>query len=214
MVMTLAASPRTETGKKLKDLRDAGMLPGVVYGPKKEATNFTISRKEFEKVFAASGESTLISLTGLGEPNDVLVHAVDTDPVTGHPIHVDLYAVEANKLLQVHVELEFVGDAPVLKAGSAVLTKVLHEVEVECLPRDLPAHITVDVSGLSEVGATIHVKDLPVLPGVQYLADADDVVVVASEVVEEVEEAPAAVDMSAIEVEKKGKQEEEEAPQE
>lgn len=211
MEMTLQASPRTEKGKQLKALRSAGVLPAVVYGPKESALSFSLARKEFEKLFAEAGESTLIMLKGLGADKEVLVHDVAYDPVSGHPIHVDFYAIEAGKTLRVHVPIEFEGEAPVLK-GDATLTKVLHEIEVECLPRSLPQHLTIDISTLMQVGDSIHVKDLKLPAGVIVVADPDDVIVVANAVVEEVEEAPAAVDMDAIEVEQKGKKEEEEAP--
>lgn len=208
MNMVLEATPRAEKGKQLAALRNKGVLPGVVYGPKEAATPFALPRATFEKLFAEAGESTVITLKGLGEDKDVLVHEVAYDPVTGRPIHVDLYAIEAGKTLQVHVPIEFVGEAPVLK-GDATLTKVLHEIEVECMPRNLPQHLTVDVSSLAAVGDAIHVRDIKLPTGVTVTADPEDVVVVANAVVEEVEEAPAAVDMAAIEVEQKGKKEEE-----
>jgi len=215
MNMVLEASPRKEKGKQLEALRSKGVLPGVVYGPKEPATAFALPRAIFEKLFSEAGESTVITLKGLGDDKDVLVHDVAYDPVSGHVIHVDLYAIEAGKTLQVHVPLEFEGEAPVLK-GDATLTKVLHEIEVECLPRNLPQHLTIDVSSLVNVGDTIHVRDIKLPAGVTLTADPEDVVIVASAVVEEVIEAvPEAPDMAAIEVEQKGKKEEEgEAPAE
>ncbi len=209
MVMTLEATPRTEKGKKLQALRNEGLLPGVVYGPKETPVSFTVSRKVFDKTFEAAGESTLLVLKGLGADKEVLVQEVSYDPVSGESIHVDLYAVEAGKVLQVGVELEFVGEAPALKLGSTTLTKVLHEIEVECMPKDLPSHITVDLSVLVNIGDSINVRDLPALTGVEFLAEADDVIVVVSSVEEEVETPGAAVDIAAIDVEKKGKKEEE-----
>jgi large subunit ribosomal protein L25 len=209
MEMILEASPRAEKGKQLKELRARGVLPGIVYGPKEAATPLALSRAVFEKLFAKAGESTVITLKGLGSDKEVLVYEVEHDPVSGHAIHVDFYAIEAGKTIRVHVPIEFVGEAPVLK-GEATLTKVLHEIEVECMPRNLPQHLTVDVTSLAAIGDAIHVRDLAPIAGVEILAEADDVVVVANAVVEEVEEA-APVDMAAIEVEQKGKKEEGEA---
>ncbi len=209
MVMTLKASPRTEKGKQLKELRNNGVLPAVVYGPKEEAAALSLSLKEFEKLFSEAGESTVITLSGVGSDKDVLVQEVAFDPVSGHAIHVDFYAIEAGKALRVHVPIEFEGEAPVLK-GDATLTKVLHEVEVECLPKNLPQHLTVNIEALVNIGDSIHVRDIILPAGVEIIAEPDDVVVVANAVVEEVE-APVAVDMTAIEVEQKGKKEEDEA---
>ncbi len=209
MEMMLEVAPRAETGKKLKALRDAGTLPGVMYGKKEAPVSLSLSRKVFEKLFSTAGESTIITLKGLSGDKDVLVQDVALDPVTGAAIHVDFYAVESDKLLQVHVPIEFEGEAPVLKAGDAILTKVLHEIEVECLPRHLPQHVTVDVSVLAAIGDTIHVSDIKLPANVTAVGNPEDVVVVASAAVEEVEAPVEAVDMAAIEVEKKGKTEEE-----
>ncbi len=209
--MTLAVAARAERGKKLKDLRAKGMLPAVFYGPKEEAVSISISQRDFERMLADAGESTIIKLAGIGEEKDVLIHDVAMDPVSGHPIHVDFYAIEKGKKLKVHVAIEYEGEeeAPILKQGGAVLVKVLHEIEVECLPQDLPSHITVNVSAFSEIGASIHVKDLALPAGVVAELDPEEVVAVINAVAEETEEAPEAVDMAAIEVEQKGKKEEE-----
>lgn len=210
METKLQASPRTIQGKKLRALRAQGVLPAVVYGPKEKALSIGLSQKEFEKLFKDAGESTLITLTGLGDAKEVLVHDVSYDPVLGIPLHVDFYAVEKGKMLTVHVPVEFEGEAPVLKLGTAMLTKVLHEIEVECLPSDLPQHVTVDLSSLTEIGSSIHVKDINPIRGVTFIADPEDVVVVINAALEETEEVAEGPDMAAIDVEKKGKKEEEE----
>jgi large subunit ribosomal protein L25 len=206
MTVTLNATARTERGKKLAMLRKQGKLPAVVYGPKDEATALTLDRSAFEKLFREAGESTIINLVGVGEDKEVLVHDIAFDPERGGPIHVDFYAIERGKELTLDVPLEYVGEAPAVKLGAS-LTKVLHEVEVTCRPSKLPQHIVVDVSSLAEFGAQIHVSDLPLPEGVKIENDPDEVVALVQEVKEEVEEAPAAIDMSAIEVEEKGKKE-------
>ena len=208
MVMTLQASPRAERGKKVQALRAAGMVPSIVYGAKTEPVAISVPQKEFAKLFAEAGESTVIVLKGLEKDKEVLVHDVAFDPVSGAPLHADFYEVDQSATLTVHVPLEFIGESPAVKSAGAVLTKVLHEIEVECLPKNIPQHIEVSVEGLAAIDDAIHVKDLPTLAGVSYLADAEDVVVIASAVEEESAES-APVDMSAVEVEKKGKKEEE-----
>jgi len=211
MEMILQASPREARGKKLAGLRKEGVLPGVMYGAKEAAVPLSLSLKDFEKLFAEAGESTLVVLKGLGADKEVLIHDVSHDPLSGVPLHVDFYAVEAGKMLTVGVPIEFIGEAPALKIPSTTLTKVILEVEVECLPRNIPQHLEVDLSSLAEVGDTIHMKDIKLPAGVSLAVDAEDVVVIVSQVEEEAETPIEAPDMSQIDVEKKGKKEEESA---
>lgn len=207
MVMKLSATKREEKGAKR--LLEAGSLPGVVYGPKQDSTPITLSSKEFEKVLKEAGESTVIELNGLsGDALQVLIHDVDLDPVANTPRHVDLYAIEKGAKVEVAVPLTFIGESPAVKAG-ANLVKVLHELEIEAAPADLPHDISVDISVLKEVGDQIHVSDLAIPQGVTVKEEGEQVIALIQEVEVE-EEAPAVVDMSAIEVEKKGKEEEEE----
>ena len=209
MTVVLQATTRDLRGKKLRKLRAEGSIPAVLYGPKEATVAIALDASEFEKVFKEAGESTIIDLKGVGDDDkEVLVHDVAYDPITGTPLHVDFYAIERGKKLNVDVPLLFEGEAPAAKIGGA-LTKVLHEVEVESLPRHLPQHIVVDVSSLAELGSHIQIKDLVLPEGVEVLAEPEDVVVTITEVKEEVEEVPEAVDMDAIEVEQKGKAEEE-----
>lgn len=203
MSFTLEASVRTETGKKVAHLRDNGGLPAVMYGPKQTPIAITLSKLDFDKVFKEAGESSVITITGLEKPVDVLVQDVAFDARKGGIVHVDFYAIEKGKKLTVDVPLHFVGEAPALKIGGT-LTKVLHEVEVEADATKLPKEIIVDISTLVDFEAQIHVSDLVVPQGVTIKDNPEDVVALIQQVKEEVE-APAALDMSAVEVEKKGK---------
>ncbi len=212
MTFSLTVEARTIRGKKLASLRSAGKLPAVVYGPKEESTPLTLDRVEFEKLFKQTGESSVIVLNGLGSPKEVLVHDVAFDALRGGMTHVDFYAIEAGKEITMNIPLEFIGEAPAIKLGGT-LTKVLHEIEITCMPKDIPQHIDVDVSVLDDFEKQIHVKDLTIPKGVTLETSLEDVVALVQAVQEEVEEAPVAIDMDAIEVEKKGKVEgEEEAP--
>ena len=163
---------------------------------------------EFKKAFKTAGESAILILKGLDEDKEVLVHEVDFEPVKGEPRHVDFYAIERGKKLTVTVPLEFVGESQAVKGLGGVLVKVMHELEIEVLPRDLPQHIDVDISAIVDFDTSIHVSDLKLPEGVEVTADAEEVVALANEAVEEVFEEPEAVDMDAIEVEEKGKKEE------
>lgn len=208
MTFSLPVEIRSERGKKLGKLRDAGRLPAIMYGPKEEATPLSLDRIAFEKLFKQTGESSVITLTGLAKQKEVLVHDVAFDARRGGITHVDFYAIEAGKEITVHVPLEFEGESPAIKLGGT-LTKVLHEIEVTCIPSNLPQHITVDVSSLVDFESRIHVKDLTIPKGVKVENDLEDIVVLVQAVEEESAE-PAVLDMSTIEVEKKGKTETEE----
>ncbi|HEU4677088.1 MAG TPA: 50S ribosomal protein L25 [Candidatus Paceibacterota bacterium] len=207
MTFSLTVEERKERGKQLARLRSAGKLPAVMYGPKETATAITLDKGKFEKLFKETGESSVIVLDGLGEPKEVLVHDVSFDPRKGGIIHVDFYAVEAGKEITVNVPLEFVGEAPAVKQGGT-LTKVLHEVEITAKPANLPQHLTVDVSSLDDFEKRITVRDLEVPAGAKLENDLEDVVALVQAVEEEKEAPVEAVDMSAIEVEEKGKKEE------
>lgn len=206
-MFSLTAVERSETGKRASALLSAGVMPAVVYGPKQASTAISIPLAEFKKVFRDAGESSVIELGGVGPGVlQVLIHEVDVDPVTSTPRHADLYAIEKGAKVEVAVPLSFVGESPAVKEG-ANLVKVMHEIEIEAAPADLPHEIEVDISVLGEIGARIHVSDLKLPKGVTLMVDAEEVIALIQEVKEEVEEAPAAIDMSAIEVEKKGKEE-------
>ncbi len=207
MTITLAATKREETGSRGKRLLTDGRLRAVVYGPKQESTSIEVESREFERILRNEGESSVVELSGLGSPMQVLIHDIDRDPVTNVPRHVDFYAIEKGAKVEVAIPLEFVGESPAVKGGAS-LVKVIHELEIEAAPADLPHNIEVDISVLAEVGAQILVSDLTVPKGVEVKADAEQVVALIQEVTVE-EEAPAeAPDMASIEVEKKGKDEE------
>lgn len=206
MTFTLEAQERTITGKKNASLRALGTLPAVVYGPKQTPVSLSLSKVAFDKVFKEAGESSVVTLTGLPKPVDVLIHEVEFDPRKGGIIHVDFYAIEKGQKIKVDVPLHFTGEAPALKLGGT-LTKVLHEVEVEAEATNIPKEIVVDTGMLVDFESQIHVSDLVVPKGVTIVDKPDDVVALVQTVKEEVVEA-APIDMSAIEVEKKGKTEE------
>ena len=166
--------------------------------------------RAFQKVWKEGGESSVIILKGLGEDKETLIHDVDFDPVTDTPRHADFYAIEKGKKVKVGVPIEFVGVSAAVKELGAILVKVLHELEIEVMPKDLPHVLEVDISPLTALGSQLLVKDLKVASGITILNKEDEVVAIASEVKDEViDDTP--VDLSAIEVEKKGKKEEEEA---
>lgn len=210
----LTATKRSKTDK-LGTIRSNGMVPAVVYGARVENTPISVPSFNFEKIFKIVGESSTLVLEIAGTDAkdkpmkiDVLVHDVQVDPVKGQPIHIDFLAIDMNKSVEVAIPIEFVGIAPAEKEGLGVLVKVLHELEIEALPKDLPHNVTVDVSVLAALDSQIHAKDIILPRGVTMVTSEDEVVALITAIKEEVVE-EVAVDLSAIEVEKKGKKEEE-----
>ena len=201
MTISLSVTPRTANQAE----RSTENLPAVIYGPKQEAVPVAISRKEFTKVFEQAGESTIITIEGLTEPIEVLVQAVDFHPMRAEIVHVDLYAIERGKEITTEIPLEFVGTPAIEKSGGMV-NKVMHEVTVTCRPSNLPKNIEVDVSGLAKPDDQILVEHLVVTEGVVIDHEPGEVIAVAQGVREEEPETePEEMDISAVEVEEKGK---------
>ena len=209
-MISLTVTPRTITGKSSTRLAKDGQMPAVVYGPKQEALSISLPLLEFKRILRDEGESTVIDLEGLGKPLQVLIHEVDRDPVTSVPRHADFYAIEKGAKVEVAVPLTFIGESAAVKAG-ANLVKVMHELDIESAPADLPHEIEVDISSLANVGDQIHVKDLKLPKGVVAQVEEDEVVALIQEVEIEPEVEAPALDMDAIEVEQKGKGETEES---
>lgn len=205
---TLEFQKRTTSGKNAA-LKFEGKIPAVFYGPKEQATSITIKEIDFKKVWKEAGESSIITLKGDGEEHDVLIQDVDTHPVSGAARHADFYVIEKGKKLQVNVPLEFTGVSEAVKSLGGILIKVLHEVEIEAMPKDLPHDLTVDISALATLDSQILAKDVPLPSGVTLITGLEEVVAAITVAKEEVEEvAPA--DLSTIEDAKpKGKEEEE-----
>jgi large subunit ribosomal protein L25 len=206
MTQKLSATIRTENGSKASAaLRSAGKLPAVVYGAQQTAQSITLIAKEFEKVWHDAGESSIVELSGLGTDLSVLIQDVSVDPLYGTPTHADLLAVRTDETIEVTVPLEFVGVAPAEKLGGTLI-KVLREIDIEALPKDLPHSIEVDISTLVTFEDQIHVSNLVMPTGVTAVTDSEEVVALVQEAGETEEESSTA-DVSAVEVVKKGKEE-------
>jgi large subunit ribosomal protein L25 len=191
--------------ESLNALRSAGKLPGVFYGPKDPSTPIKMSLADFKKAWKTAGESTVVSLEGSGIDADVLIHDVDLHPVTDVANHVDFYAIEKGKKLSVDVPLDFIGVSPAVKDLGAVLVKVAHDIEIEALPKDLPYKLEVDISTLINFDSVVLAKEIKLPEGVTLKVKPEEVIASVYEPKEEVVEATP-IDLSAIEVEKKGKE--------
>lgn len=204
MIMITLEAELRDVKVNPKVIRKLGKIPAVFYGRGQESTPITVNKVAFEKAYAAAGESTILSLKTPKGPLDVLIHDVDRDPVLGDPIHADFYVVEKDQKIEVDVPLEFTGTAPAEKLGG-IIVKVMHELRIEALPEKLPAHVVVDLGKLIDLDSQITVGDLALGDGVKALIPGTEVVASVVLPKDEKEEAP--MDLSAIEVEKKGKEE-------
>lgn len=205
-MITLEIRKRDKNENLLK-LRESGFIPAVFYGPKEESTAVSVLKKDFDKVWHEAGESTVITLNGDGFNHEAMIHDVSRDPLTNDTRHVDFYVVEKGKTITVHVPIEFTGLAPAVKELGGILVKVLHEIEVDALPKDLPHSVNVDVSSLVDFDSHVVASDVVLPPGVSLVTKPEEIVALVSAPKEEVEET-APVDLGSIEVEKKGKEEE------
>ncbi len=206
--MELTVTKRDNT-KSPNTLRLEGVLPAVVYGRSEASTPIAVNRKAFEKLLSTAGETTVITLKGLDADKQALIQEVEVHPVTGVAMHADFYAIEKGQTVTVSVPLEFEGTPPAVKDLGGILTKVMHELEIECDPTELPHAIHVDVSTLATLEDQIKVKDLKLPASAKISIDADEVVAMISVAKEEPVDAPVA-DISQIEIsEERGKKPEE-----
>ncbi len=174
----LKAEERKISGKKVKNMRIQGILPGNVYGKKIKSLAVQVDKKEFEKVYKEVGETGLVTLQVGKEERPVLVHNVQVHPVTDEPIHIDFLQVDLKTKVTAEVPVEVTGESPAEKQGIGTVVQYLNQVEVEALPTDLIEKFVVDTSTLIEVDQAIYVKDLKVdASKVEVKTGGDEIVV-------------------------------------
>ncbi len=206
-MLTLKADIRNAK-TNTQELRKAGHIPAVFYGKKEASTPISLKQAEFLKVWKEAGESSVVTLDTQNGPKESLIHDVELDPVTGAPRHADFYVFEAGHKVEVALPIEFTGTSPAVKDLGGTLVKVLHELEVEAMPKDLPHNISVDISALAVFGDQILAKDITLPKGVELKISPEEVVALVAAPREEKEEEVAAPDLSTIEVsEDRGKKE-------
>lgn len=187
---TIAITKREERGGQLAKLREAGKVPAVLYGPKDEPVAITLSRGDVESFLQKEGESTVVTLKGDDIQKDVLIQDMQVNAVSGRIEHLDFYVIDKTKAVQVSVPIEYVGESPAVKNLGGTLVKVLHELEIETLPTNIPHEITVDVSSLVDFDSVIYAGDLTLPEGVTLITSVEDTVVLAEEAREEEPEEP------------------------
>lgn len=194
--VSLKAARRTATGRNaVKKVKAAQAVPAVLYGTGLEPTPLQLERRVIDNLLShAVGENILVNLEIEDDAKSgarlALINEVQHHPVNRTILHIDFKAVSQNETLLAEVVIEPAGEAAGVKTGGGLLEQSLRSIEVECLPKDLPEIISVDVSAL-ELGQALHVRDLPKLAGVKYTADEDLTVFLVSEPKTADEAAPA-----------------------
>lgn len=188
-MLTLEVKPR-DSKESAEALRAQGAVPAVFYGPKENATAIAIDSRKLEHVWKEAGETTIITLKGAGEDKDTLIRDIQVHPVSGAVLHADFYVLEKGKKITLSIPLHFEGVAPAEKAGH-VISKALHEIEIEVAPAELPHSLAVDLTKLENVGDHITAADIKLPPSASLITDADEIVASATEHIEEKAEAPA-----------------------
>jgi large subunit ribosomal protein L25 len=219
-VLTVEADPREDFGKgAARRLRRSGRIPGVVYGGGGSSIPVAVDpRRIMEILHSESGHNAIFTLEIKGKaPARVMLREWQAEPVQGDLLHVDMVRVARDVKIKVKVPIQVTGEAKGVKLQGGIFDFVLREVELECLPDDIPEHITADITELT-IGRNLRVSDLPVSPKVKVLTSPARVVAHVMVLKEEEEEKPAAEAEVAApaepEVIRKGKAEEEEVAEE
>ena len=201
--VALKATKREVVGKKVGALRRAGKLPAVLYGHGIKSTPVMLDDREATLRLSRLTSSSLLMIELDGKEYPALVREKQRDYLKNVLLHVDFQVISMTEKVTTKVGIELTGTAPAVKAFNAVIVTVLNELEIECMPQDLPERVVVDISGLAEVGDGIHVRDIVISDQVKILDDPDEMIVVASATREEkvAAEAPAEEEAAAEESE-------------
>ena len=210
----IQAEKRTVVGKQVRSLRREGKLPAVIYGYGIDPISINLDAHSASRILAKASSSTLVTIELSGTQYPTLVREKQLDFIRNELIHVDFLAVSMTEKITADVGIHLEGTAPAVNEFNAIIVNNLTELEVECLPSDLPERFVVDISGLAEIGDGIYVRDLTPPANVEILNDPDEIIVVATamaeEEVEEEEVVEAEEELEEPEVIEKGKKEEEE----
>ncbi|MBU0647872.1 50S ribosomal protein L25 [Patescibacteria group bacterium] len=214
-IIEFDAKRRDIKAAKAKVVREAGLIPAVVYGANKENVHLVIDNSEFIKLYRKAGSNTIVKLKiGKESEENVLIYGVDHNAVTGDVNSVDFLRVRMDEKITTDVPVEFVGQSKAVKDLAGIFIANKDELEVTCLPTDLPKVIKVDITKLETFDDAFYVRDLVLPAGV--VVDYEPLEVVATVVPPRSEEELAALDeeveedVDKVEVEEKGKKDEEE----
>ena len=207
-VQSITATPRTGKFNKgfARRVRMQGLIPAVVYGAGQDSVAVTVDPKVITKIlYSDAGHNTIFDLAieGAGAAKGMIVDW-QNEPIKGHLLHVDIKRIAMDKAMRVSVPVHLTGTAIGVKTHGGILGQVLHEVEIECLPNDIPGHIDVDISGL-DINGAIHISDLPHSDKIKFLGDEHALVAHVTVAKEEAAAEPAVAAATEPEVAKKGK---------
>lgn len=174
---TLKVEKREILGKKVKHLRNKGILPANVFGNRKSSLAISVNLADFEKVYREVGETGLIDILVEDTKVPALVSNVSFNPVSGKILHVDFRQVDLKEKITANVPVELIGESPAEKQGLGVVVSYLTELEVEALPSDLPERFTIDISKLTEIDQSISVKDVQLDSKVKITLDPETIIV-------------------------------------
>ena len=211
-MLTLPVKIRHTFKRKTKTLKEKGLLPAVLYGPKIKPLSLELDYKGFEKIFKEAGGSSLIYLEIEKEKEkpQVLIHDIQRDPLSDKILHVDFYQVPLTKEIEAKVHLVFEGECPAAKELGGTLVKNIAEIEVKSLPQNLPKEIKVDISQLKTFEDHIFISDLKLPAGVKILKDPREIVVLVTPPAKVEEELVKPIEEKVEEVEKVKVEEKEE----
>ena len=200
--VSLSAAARTATGKNaVKKIRKNGLVPAILYGRARESVPLAVDRKGLLGALATGGRNVLIDLMvthdGESESNTVMIREIQRDHLRREILHVDLHQIILTEKLEARVPVMLEGMPEGVASGGGILEPHLREVEIRCLPTQIPDHLTANVAHLA-VGDSLHVRDLVVPEGIEILTPPEEVLVSVVAPKEEVEEAaPAAAEAPA-----------------
>jgi large subunit ribosomal protein L25 len=209
-VKSITATPRTGTFNKgfARRVRMQGLIPAVVYGAGQPSVAVTVDPKVITKIlYSDAGHNTIFDLAieGAGPAKGMIVDW-QNEPIKGHLLHIDIKRIAMDKAMRVSVPVHLTGTSIGVKTHGGILGQVLHEVEVECLPNDIPSHIDIDISNL-DINGTIHISDLPHSGSIKFLGEETALVAHVTVAKEEAAAEPAVAAATEPEVAKKGKTE-------
>jgi large subunit ribosomal protein L25 len=209
----IETAPRQSgTKNDARRLRKEGLIPAVLYGAGLKPLNISVDPKQMKRILGSeTGHNSIFDLAAGGDSGKAMIVDWQSDPIKGALLHVDLKRIAMDQLLRVSVPVTLKGEAPGVKVQGGIMEQMVREIEIECLPADIPSHIDGDVSNMN-FGDTLRVSDLIKVDKVKFITDANQAIAHVTAVKEVVEATPvegaeAAATTAEPEVIKKGKQE-------
>jgi large subunit ribosomal protein L25 len=174
--ITLAAERRTVLGKKVRALRRDGIIPANLYGRGRQSVALQLEAHAIQRLLETHGGSRVLRLRVDGTDENAVIRRVQREPATGRLFHIDFLHIKMTEKMRARVPLRLVGEAPAARQLGGILLHLVDALEVECLPRDLPEALELDVTGLEELDASLQARDVPLPHGVTLLSDPAETV--------------------------------------